>query len=179
MRTRALIRVLGLFAALAVALAIVIYVLNPLKTPSHDPRLRVLGFNLYRVPTHGMEPTLQYNEIFEVTVWPYRNADPKPGDIIVFQYPQNPSVLYVKRVIAEGDSTIEIVGGVTIIDGRPLPEPYLGGAVRHRDFSLTMSRVRVPPQSYFVMGDNRDDSYDSRMFGAVSRSQIIGKWTKN
>jgi Signal peptidase, peptidase S26 len=117
--------------------SIAVYTLDPLRTPSHDPRLRVLGFKLYRVPTHGMEPKL------------------------------------------EGGSTIEIVDGVTSVDGRPLREPCLGGVVAHRDFSRTMSRVRLPPQSFFVMGDNRDDSYDSRMFGAVSRSEIIAKRTKN
>ena len=179
MSARALSRVLGFLLALAAGLVILVYILNPLRTPSHDPRLRVLGFNLYRVPTHGMEPSLQYKEVFAVSAWPYRNADPKPGDVIVFRYPEDPSILYVKRVIAEGGATIEIVDGVTIIDGRPLPEPYLRGVVGHRDLSRTMPPFRVPPQSFFVMGDNRDDSYDSRMFGAVSRSQIIGKWTKN
>jgi len=89
------------------------------------------------------------------------------------------SLLYVKRVIAAGGSTIEIVDGVTIIDGQPIQEPYLGGSAPRRDFSRTMARVRVPAQNFFVMGDNRDDSHDSRMFGALSRDQIIGKWTKN
>jgi signal peptidase I len=179
MITRALGRALGLVGALAVAVAIAVYVLNPLGTRSLDPRLRVLGFNTYTVPTHGMEPTLQYHEVFNVSAWSYRNTAPKPGDVIVFRYPKDPSVLYVKRVIAAGGSTIEIVDGVTIIDGQPIQEPYLGGSVPRRDFSRTMARVRVPPQNFFVMGDNRDDSYDSRMFGAVSRDQIIGKWTKN
>ena len=89
MITRAFGRALGLIGALAVAVAFAVYVLNPLGTPSLDPRLRVLGFNTYTVPTHGMEPALQYHEAFNVSAWPYRNTDPKPGDVIVFRYPKD------------------------------------------------------------------------------------------
>jgi signal peptidase I len=164
-----------LWVGLAAALAIAIYALNPLNVPSHDPRLRILGLSLYRIPTHGMEPSLHYGQIVLASAWPYRNADPRPGDIIVFRDPLDAAALYAKRVIAAGGSTVEIVNGVTLVDGRALSEPYLGGIVGHHDLSRTMAQVAVPAHSYFVMGDNRDDSFDSRMFGFIARSAVVAR----
>jgi signal peptidase I len=161
--------------AVAAALAIAIYALNPLHVPSYDPRLRILGLTLYPIPTHGMEPSLRYRQIVLASAWAYRNAEPRTGDVIVFRDPLDAESLYAKRVIAAGGSTIEIVNGVTLVDGRPLSEPYLGGVIARHDLSRTMAQIRVPPYSYFVMGDNRDDSFDSRMFGFIARSAVIAR----
>jgi signal peptidase I len=175
MTDRIVIRIFGSFVTLVVALVVTLYALNPLRTASYSPLLRVLGFTWYGVRSTAMEPALQNGEIVTVSAWPYRNADPIPRDIIVFQYPEDPSIVFVKRLIAVGGSTVEIVDGVTLVDGRPLNEPYLRGVVPHREFARTMARVQVPPQSYFVMGDNRDNSDDSRHWGFVPRSAILGK----
>jgi signal peptidase I len=157
------------------ALGFAMYALNPLKVPSGDPRLRILGVNLYRIPTHGMEPTISYGKIVLASAWAYCNADPRPGDIILFRDPLDAALLYAKRVIAAGGSTVEIANGVTIVDGRPIDEPYLRGIAARHELSRTMPKVLVPAGNYFVMGDNRDDSYDSRMFGFIARGAVIAR----
>lgn len=175
MTARTRLRVVWVIVTAVVALAIAMYELNPLNVPSGDPRLRILGLNLYRIPTHGMEPTISYGKVVLASAWAYRNADPKPGDIIMFRDPLDAALLYAKRVIAAGGSTVEIADGVTIVDGRPIAQPYLGGVAGHHELSRTMPKVQVPAGSYFVMGDNRDDSYDSRMFGFIARSAVVAR----
>lgn len=174
MTERALARIIIAAAGLGALLLLALYLLNPLRTASYDPRLRLLGFTVYRNPARSMEPTIGQNEKFIASAWAYRDADPTPGDIVVFKFPVDPSVVYVKRLIAAGGSAIEIASGVTIVDGKPLREPYLEASQSLSEYSRTMSMVRVPVGSYFIMGDNRDNSNDSRTWGFVPRNQIVG-----
>ena len=95
---------------------------------------------------------------------------PRRGDVIVFRFPQDPSRDFVKRVIALPGETIAMDRGRVIIDGEPLDEPYL----EERDLS-SLPPTLVPPRSYFVMGDNRDGSSDSRHWGMVPLENIVGK----
>jgi signal peptidase I len=122
-----------------------------------------------------MEPTLLENSIFLVSAWPYLRSKPRSGDIVVFKYPPDPRIAYVKRIIATSGSTVEIADGVVLVDGRPLSEEYVAKGMAASEYSKAMRRVRVPPTSYFVMGDNRDDSADSRSWGFLPRDHIIGE----
>jgi signal peptidase I len=122
-----------------------------------------------------MEPTIHLNHTFVVSAWPYRNADPAPGDLVVFQFPHDRSVVFVKRVIATGGSTVEIRDGVTFVDGKRVDEPYVDPHNNMKDISRRTYSARVPANAFFVMGDNRDDSDDSRFWGFLPRSHIIGK----
>jgi signal peptidase I len=85
------------------------------------------------------------------------------------------SLVFAKRVIASGGSTIEIVDGVTFVNGTPLDEPYVDPRNSSMDYSRHMSLTRVPAGAFFVLGDNRDNSDDSRTWGFVARGQILGR----
>ena len=175
MTGRTFLRIVSAVLISVGVLATGVYFVNPLRTESYDPRLRVLGFTLYRMPSTGMEPTVRLGEILMVSAWPYRHLAPSAGDVVVFRWPVDPSVFFLKRVIATGGSTVEIADGVTIVDGRPLREPYVEESARRNDYSRKMPALQVPADSYFVMGDNRDKSDDSRNWGFVPRSRILGK----
>ncbi|WP_098503152.1 signal peptidase I [Tepidiforma thermophila] len=150
----------------------------------------------YRVDGTSMYPTLEDGEFLLVNSLVYTRVDvealaryvpgwdpgpparrhlfhaPKRGDIVVFHHPSGVHRDLVKRVIGLPGETVEIRGGVVYIDGRRLIEPYLaGGAVPLGD----MAPVVVPPDSYFVMGDNRNHSQDSRVFGPIPVNDIVGK----
>lgn len=175
MRESTIVRIVSAVLISVAVLATGMYLVNPLRIESYDPRLRVLGFTLYRMPSSGMEPTVRRGEIFVVSAWPYRHLAPSAGDVVVFKWPVDPSVFFLKRIIATGGSTVEIADGVTIVDGRPLREPYVEKSASRNDYSRKMPAIQVPPGTYFVMGDNRDNSDDSRRWGFVPRSRILGK----
>ena len=104
-------------------------------------------------------------------------GDPRLGDVIVFPYPKNPQIDYIKRVVGLPGDVLEIRGKQLFRNGEPVQEDYIvhsspqvvpGG----RDF---MRPTTVPPGKLFVMGDNRDDSQDSRYWGFVDKSTVYGR----
>jgi len=168
-------RILIATGVVGLALATAMYFDNPFSVPSHDPRLRILGLTLFTMPSLSMEPTIHRNDVFVVSAWSYWRSDPRPGDVVVFRWPVDPTVYLAKRIVATGGSTIAIVDGTTMVDGTPLSEPYLKAAKPGTEFSRSMNLTHVPPGYYFVMGDNRDNSNDSRSWGFVPRSHILGR----
>ena len=175
MGERTVVNVFATAVLTALAVVLGVYFLNPLRTASSDPRLRIAGYTVFRLPSRSMQPAIQPGDTLVVSAWPYRNADPTPGDIAVFQYPLDRSVILTKRVIAGGDSTVEIIDGVTMVNGKPVDEPYVDPRNNMKDYSRRMFLRRVPANEFFVMGDNRDDSDDSRFWGFVPRSHILGR----
>ena len=125
------------------------------------------------VPSGSMESTIMTGSRMMGLRVLYWFADPKQGDIVVFKYPDDPSENFVKRVIGEPGDTVEIIGGVTYVNGEILEEPYLNETPK----PLNFGPYEVPEDCYFVMGDNRNHSNDARYWTNtyVPRSSILGK----
>lgn len=164
--------VLLLILLLLIAAEAILWVSNPMHIPKEFIPARAFGLQRFQELGPSMEPAIHEGTGIIVSAWPYWHADPQVGDIIAFEYPENPSIADLKRVIATGGSTIEIRNGVTYINDQPYPEPYLQSSPTSR---MVMSKVQVPLGSYFVMGDNRDPSEDSRNYGVIMRDHIVGR----
>ncbi len=143
--------------------------------------LRTFVVQGYRIPSGSMESTLLKGDFVLVNKLAYRLGEPKPGDIIIFDYPLNPSKTFIKRIIAEQGETVEIVKKTLYIDGKMAIPPY---PVKHTDPYIypaeysnrdNFGPFEVPPGHYFVMGDNRDNSRDSREWGFLERKHVKGK----
>jgi len=133
--------------------------------------IRLFLFEPFIIPSESMYPTLQINDRIMVNKLSYHLGDPGRGDVIVFKYPMDPSRDFVKRLIAVGGETVEIRNSVLLINGRPVPEEYLPEGLEFGDFGP----VEVPEGTYFMMGDNRNSSDDSRSWGMMPEENIIGK----
>ncbi|EKD32852.1 MAG: hypothetical protein ACD_76C00131G0002 [uncultured bacterium] len=134
----------------------------------------------FYVKGESMEPNFYDNEYLIIDEISYRFREPERGEIVVFRYPRNPSEFFIKRVVGLPGETIEISDGrVTVInedfpDGRSIDEPYT-----LNDFTAGSKRVVLNPDEYFVLGDNRDASYDSRRFGPIRKDAIVGRvWVR-
>ena len=125
------------------------------------------------VPSGSMETTIMTNSRMMGLRVSYWFNDPERGDIVVFKYPDDPSENFVKRVIGLPGETVEIIHGVTYVDGERLDEPYLKETPIDRDFGP----FEVPEGHYFLMGDNRNNSNDARFWKNkyVPRNSILGK----
>jgi len=159
----------------------------------------VKGFLIqaFFIPSRSMEPTLEVGDRVVVNRLAYRIGEPAHGDVVVFlrpigtgEAPPSGPLSWVRRAVAQGlggtppgsedlikrvvglpGDEIEGRGGQLFRNGHRVPEPYLAG----RGFTSDFDPVRIKPGHYWVMGDNREDSADSRVFGQVPRSTLVGR----
>jgi signal peptidase I len=135
----------------------------------------------YKVPSGSMEDTLLVGDHFLACRFLYRFTDPKPGDVIVFQFPLDTDRDFVKRVVAVEGQTVEIRDKTVLVDGTPAAWPKRAKHIDSRIYSSGMSTrdnfgpLMVPTGHVFVMGDNRDNSRDSRYWGFLDTRLIKGK----
>ncbi|HVN97697.1 MAG TPA: signal peptidase I [Syntrophorhabdaceae bacterium] len=146
----------------------------------------------YKIPSGSMEPTLLVgdhllvNRLSYVVKVPYFDnvlftlGQPKRGDVIVFRYPENTNIDFIKRVIATEGETVEVRDKVVYINGQKMSDPW--GHFRDtppipREFAPkdNYGPYRVPKDAYFAMGDNRDNSADSRFWGPVRKENLVGR----
>lgn len=138
----------------------------------------------YRVPSGSMLPTLQVGDHILVSRWPYgiplplpgawlwRGHGPRPGDVVVLERAAEPGAFFVKRVAAVAGEIVEIVDGALVVDGR---RRDLAGDRLPSRMQANFRPLRVPPAHVFVLGDNRDQSVDSRDWGPVDVAGIKGR----
>jgi signal peptidase I len=130
----------------------------------------------YFVDGVSMEPNLHNTERILVDKWSYLFHPPGRGDIIVFAAPPDPAVDYVKRIIAVPGDIITIRNTTVIVDGVTLNETYIDPSLQGNPFLYKpINNVIVPQNEYFVLGDNRARSSDSRDWGFVPRNNIVGR----
>ena len=141
--------------ALGIAIFIIVFLYQPVK-----------------VEGTSMMPGLADQERIFINKYAYRLGAIERGDVVVFRYPGDPSKNYIKRIVGVPGDRIEIARGAVLANGSRLQEPYVPEPFRD---DRSMSEVTVPAGSYFVLGDHRNLSSDSRDFGMVEREAIFGK----
>ena len=148
----------------------------------------------YKIPSGSMEDTLLVGDFLLANKFLYGSQlplldvrlpairDPEPGDVVIFKFPNDPSVNYIKRCVAVGGQTVEIRNKRLYVDGTFVPLPETGKFTSGdrveppgRSARDNYAPFVVPEGHFFMMGDNRDNSYDSRFWGPVSRDLIQGK----
>jgi signal peptidase I len=154
--------------------------------------IRTFVVQAFKIPSGSMLPTLQIGDHLLVNKFiygirlPFAGTvlvpikEPKRGDIIVFRFPRDRSTDYIKRVIGLPGDKLEIRDKTLLINDRPIDDPHahftsaqvLPGDISPKD---NLGPIVVPPDKYFVMGDNRDNSSDSRFWGFVDDADILGK----
>ena len=144
-----------LLIALALALVIIVFLYQPVK-----------------VEGTSMTPLLTDQERIFINKFVYRFQAVDRGDVVVFWYPQDASKSFIKRVVGLPGETIEIRDGRVLVNGQPLDEPYVPPQFAD---GHSFDAVRVPGGHYYVLGDHRTSSNDSRIFGPVAERMIYGK----
>lgn len=129
------------------------------------------------IPSDSMFPTLEVSDRLVVEKVSYHFHPPEQGDIIVFRPPEilqelgyKPDQAFIKRIIGEPGDTVQVTEGKVWINGIPLSEPYIAEPPAY-----DVPPVRVPPKQFFVMGDNRNNSNDSHVWGFLPTQNIVGR----
>ena len=128
----------------------------------------------FHIQGHSMEPTFHDQEYVAVNKAAYLFQPPARSDIIVFHYPADPQEDYIKRIIAIPGDVISVIDQTVIVDGVQLNETYVSKENQGNPFPSFTKRI-VGPNEYFVLGDNRAASSDSRQWGFVPRQNIVGR----
>jgi len=133
--------------------------------------IKVFLFQNFIIPSESMVPTLQIGDTIYINKLTYKFSDPQRGDVIVFKYPVDPKRDFVKRVIGLPGETVQVKNSKVLVDAKEIDQPYLPQGLKYGDYGP----FKIPRGEYFVMGDNRSNSSDSRVWGTLPRENILGK----
>lgn len=164
-----------IFLSIIVATALVIYLINPYGTATTDPRGRLFGYVSYEMHSQAMMPTLAVGDLIMVSTSAYANSPPEINDVIVFNSPTESNITFVSRFIASEGERVKIVAGKVYVNGNEINQSYIETSSLQRETSIELQETIVPKETMFVLGDNRDNSLDSRYFGGIPTKNLIGK----
>ena len=158
-----------------------LYFINPYDIKSNNIRPRIFGMDIYRIPSKSMQPLLNPGDIIVISNKAYLGSTINRKEIIVFNRILNKNsgkaTPFIKRVLALSGDRLKIEKGKTFVNGSPIYESYIKNSNKIKPYSLGMIEIIIPEGKLFVLGDNRDNSNDSRMFGVISTSDVVGKAT--
>ncbi len=158
-----------------------LYFINPYDIKSNNIRPRIFGMDIYKIPSKSMQPLLNPGDIIVISNKAYLETAINRNEIIVFNRTlnknSNKTIPFIKRVVALSGDRLKIEKGSVFVNGSPIPESYIKNSNKIKPYSLGMAEIRIPEGKLFVLGDNRDNSNDSRMFGVISTSNVVGKAT--
>lgn len=151
--------------------------------------IRTFVMQAFKIPTGSMRTTLLEGDLILVNKFiygakvPFTNLylpklrEPKRGDVIVFIYPQDTKKDFIKRLIALPGETVEIKNGTIYINDKPLLEPIFNQRYYYNrgEFAQSGQKIKIPEDSFFVLGDNSGSSQDSRYWGFLPRRNVLGK----
>ena len=140
-----------------------------------EHRGTLFGFSMFRLPSSSMAPTLVRGEFIAVDTWRYSDEDPEVNELVVFELQQRPGVIYVKRVVALPSDTIEIRDDQLIRNGQEIAEPFIQLIMDSPGPGSNFGPAQVPEDHFFMLGDNRHNSADSRFIGPVHRDYLRGR----
>ena len=140
--------------------------------------IRTFVIQAFKIPSGSMRPTLLEGDKLFVNKYVYRFEAPKRGDIIVFKYPADPKKDFIKRLVGLSGETVEIRDGKIYVNDQALDDPASFGKFyyyNHDPFGGPDTKIKVPDDSYYVLGDNSANSTDSRFWGFVPKKSVLGK----
>jgi len=165
--------------------AVSIYYINPFGVKTENIRPRLFGFDIYRIPSKSMQPLLYPGDYILVSNTAYLETKPNKQDVVVFFKPAKETakpeiqltIPYIKRVLALAGETVEIKKGELLINNEIVKEEYVLKKNIKTSYSQKMPQITIPENHVFLLGDNRDNSSDSRIYGSIVETDILAKAT--
>jgi signal peptidase I len=155
--------------------AIGLYYWNPFHAPASTIVARIIGVDVLRQPSDAMVPSIEQGTVFFASLWPYFFRDPVRGDVVIFEYPPDPSVRYAKRVVAGPGSHASMNRCLAIVNGVSILEPYATVIGDETAPECSLTEMVVAEGEYFVLSDVRVGTSDSRQYGAIPRANIYAR----
>ncbi len=139
--------------------------------------IRTFVVQAFKIPTGSMKPTFTEGDRILVNKFIYKFREPERGEVIVFKYPENPKLAFIKRLIGKSGENLKIKNGRILINGREITEKQISANFYYNrgKYGGTEQEIKVPADTLYALGDNSANSRDSRYWGFIPEKNMIGK----